>query len=53
MTLGMASWKDEGLCRHALKSLDLNYPRRFFYVCVCVSRAYLFLYFMFSIDLSG
>lgn len=34
MTLGMASCNDEGLCRHALKSLDLNYPKRFFYVCV-------------------
>lgn len=42
MTLGMISWNDEGLCRHALKSLDLNHLRRFFCVCVCVSRAYLF-----------
>lgn len=48
MTLGMTSWNDEGLCRHALKSLDLNHLRRFFYVCVCVSRAYLlYIYFMF------
>lgn len=52
MTLGMASWNDEGLCRHTLTSLDLNHPRRFFYVCA-FHVLIVFLYFMFSIDLGG